>query len=151
MKHSIITLVVLVLAAPAFAADHEVRAGIEAANAELAAAVRAGDAEAAGSCYTEDAQLLPPNSPPVEGRAAIAVSWQGMMEAIKGLELETLEVFGQGDVVSEVGSYKLHGSDGQELDHGKYVVVWKKKGSDWKLHRDIFNTSVPPADQSPDG
>ena len=67
------------------------------------------------------------------------------MEAIKGLELETLEILGRGDVVSEVGSYELHGPDGQEMDHGKYVVVWKKEGGGWKLHRDIFNTSMPPA------
>jgi ketosteroid isomerase-like protein len=72
------------------------------------------------------------------------------MEVIKSLELETLEVFGNGDVVSEVGRYVLGGADGQELDEGKYVVVWRKEGDAWKLHRDIFNTSMPPPAPSQD-
>ena len=31
-------------------------------------------------------------------------------------------------------------------DRGKYLVVWKR-GADgnWRLHRDIFNSSLPPS------
>ena len=86
----------------------------------------------------------------MEGSVAIAAFWQGGMEGIKGLELETLEVLGQGDIASEVGRYKMRGPDGQQIDHGKYIVVWKKVGDVWKLHRDIFNTSVAPAAPSHD-
>jgi len=28
-------------------------------------------------------------------------------------------------------------------DRAKYVVVWKKVGGQWLLHRDIWNTSQP--------
>ena len=143
MRPWIIVWTVLAVAAPGLADHHEVETGIKATNARLMAAVEAGDAEAAGECYTEDAQLLPPNSPPVIGREAIASFWEGMFGAIKGVKLETLEVLGQGDAPSEVGSYELTGAEGQKLDHGKYVVVWKKEGEDWKLHRDIWNTNVP--------
>ena len=82
MKRSIITLIVLALAAPLAAEHHEVEAGIDATNAKLMTAVAAGDAEAAGNCYTEDAQLLPPNSPPVAGREAIAGVWQRRPNAV---------------------------------------------------------------------
>jgi len=26
---------------------------------------------------------------------------------------------------------------------GKYVVIWKRDGGQWKIHRDIWNTSMP--------
>jgi hypothetical protein len=29
------------------------------------------------------------------------------------------------------------------LDQGKYIVIWKREKGQWKLHRDIFNSSVP--------
>jgi hypothetical protein len=28
-------------------------------------------------------------------------------------------------------------------DRGKYIVIWRKVGCQWKLHRDIFNTNMP--------
>jgi ketosteroid isomerase-like protein len=28
---------------------------------------------------------------------------------------------------------------------GKYIVVWKKDGDAWRLHRDIWNTDPAPA------
>ena len=43
----------------------------------------------------------------------------------------------------EVGRYALSGQVG-DIDHGKYIVVWKKVGGQWKLHRDIFNSDVAP-------
>jgi ketosteroid isomerase-like protein len=41
--------------------------------------------------------------------------------------------------------WTLKGKDGAELDHGKYVVIWKKEAGGWKLHRDIWNSSQAPA------
>jgi ketosteroid isomerase-like protein len=29
------------------------------------------------------------------------------------------------------------------LDEGKYVVIWKRHQGKWKLHRDIWTTSMP--------
>ncbi len=45
----------------------------------------------------------------------------------------------------EQGRYELADADGNVADHGKYIVIWKRDGDDWKLHRDIWNTSTPPA------
>jgi ketosteroid isomerase-like protein len=49
----------------------------------------------------------------------------------------------RGDLAAETGKYDLTGADGTVLDSGKYVVVWKREGGHWKLHRDIWNTSMP--------
>jgi hypothetical protein len=34
-------------------------------------------------------------------------------------------------------------SDGSIFDRGKYMVVWKRVGERWLIHRDMFSTSVP--------
>jgi hypothetical protein len=50
-----------------------------------------------------------------------------------------------GDTAHEVGQYELLDAAGKTLDRGKYVVLWKKEGGRFKLHRDIWTTSMPPA------
>jgi hypothetical protein len=44
---------------------------------------------------------------------------------------------------TEVGQYELRDKAGKVLDHGKYIVVWRKEGGKWKLLRDMFSTNVP--------
>ena len=60
-----------------------------------------------------------------------------------GVQLEAVETEGYGDTASEVGKYTLEGEGGQVLDRGKYIVIWKQEEGQWKLHRDIFNSSQP--------
>ena len=120
------------------------REAINAANANFMAAFRASDVGAVTDCYTNDAQLLPANSEPVTGREAIEGFWRTVMgKGYASMNLETVEVEGQGDLAVEVGRYTLAGADGGALDNGKYVVVWHRDAGTWKLHRDIWNTSRP--------
>ena len=103
-----------------------------------------GDAAGIASLYTENGQFLPPNGDFVTGRQAIQATFQALMDTgIKAVKLETVEVEGYGDTASEVGRYTLEGEDGQVLDKGKFIVIWKKEAGQWKLHRDIINTSMP--------
>ena len=57
--------------------------------------------------------------------------------------MDILETTGCGETAYEVGKYTLLGRGGQTLDSGKYVVIWRQEDGQWKLHRDIFNTSLP--------
>ena len=125
-----------------------VRQAIEAANKKFEAAVSRGDGPGTAALYTAAAQLLPAQSDIVSGTQAIGQFWQAVYNSgIKGATLTTVEVEGHGNTAHEVGKYELRGADGKVLDHGKYVVVWKKEGASWKLHRDIWTTSVVPAKQ----
>jgi uncharacterized protein (TIGR02246 family) len=122
----------------------EVRAAIEDGNKQFIAAFGRGDGKAVAALYSAGAQVFPPNGDIVQGTEAIANFWQRVMESgIKGVELTTLDVDAQGDTAHEVGKYTLTGEGGKPLDTGKYVVVWKREVGQWKLHRDIWNTSVP--------
>jgi uncharacterized protein (TIGR02246 family) len=121
-------------------------AGIDAGNAALMDAIRRGDAAAVAACYTRDAMLLPPNAPPAEGAQAIAESWKATLDAgIRDITLSTIEAEGRGSTAAEVGHYTIKGPDGQTLDQGKYIVLWKKEDGVWKLHRDIWNSNAAPA------
>ncbi len=64
---------------------------------------------------------------------------------LKQAKLETVEVEGYENFAIEVGKYTLLGADGRVADAGKYVVIWKTERGNWKLHRDIWNTSQPGA------
>jgi uncharacterized protein (TIGR02246 family) len=108
------------------------------------AAFNGGDAAGVAALYTEGGQLLPPNAGVMAGQEAIQAFWQGAMNmGIQSAQLEIVEVEGHGETAIEVSKYTLCGAGGQVLDQGKYVVVWKREGGQWKLHRDIFNSSMP--------
>ena len=131
------------------AEDKQVRAEIEAANDKLVAALNGGDAAGIAVLYTEDAMLLPPNSEMLEGREAVQAFWQGGIDmGIKEATLETEVVEARGNAAYEVGKYTMiiEPPGGPAIsDNGKYLIVWKRQEGSWKLHADMWNTSLPAA------
>ena len=123
----------------------EVQAAIEAANEVFMATYNRGDSAALADLYTENGQLLPAGSDFVTGKEAIKGFWQGAMDmGIKSAKLETIEVEGHRDTAIDVGKYTLRGESENVLDRGKYLVVWKQLAGQWKLHRDIWTSSLSP-------
>jgi uncharacterized protein (TIGR02246 family) len=120
------------------------RAAIAAVNEQFQKAFSSGDASGMGQHYTQDGQLLPPNSQTITGPEAIAGFWEGVMGmGIKTVRLETVDFEDHGSTAIEIGNYFLTGGEGQAIDNGKFLVVWKNDGGSWKLHRDIWNSSSP--------
>ena len=77
----------------------------------------------------------------MEGRAAIEMMWKDMAERISDPKVTTLDVKSLGpSAAREIGtlSLKTKGQTPQEVT-GKYVVVWEKVGTEWKLAVDIWN------------
>jgi ketosteroid isomerase-like protein len=139
--------IALLSASPTLAAD-DVRSEIEAANKTFEAAVSRSDGPGVAALYTDHAQLLPAQSDFVTGTEAIGRFWQAVFDSgLEGVSLVTLEVENHGDTAYEVGKLELRGAGGKVLDHAKYVVIWKKEGTSWKLHRDIWTTSVVPVQE----
>jgi uncharacterized protein (TIGR02246 family) len=121
-----------------------IRDAIAAANEKFMAAFNGGDAAGLAALYTEKGQLLPPNSDFVTGQQAIQGFWQALMDmGIKEAKLEIVETEDHGDTATEVSKFTLYGEGGQVLDKGKYIIIWKHEDGQWKLHRDIFNSSMP--------
>lgn len=121
-----------------------VRDSIASANQKFMDAFSRADAAGLAALYTEDAKLLPPGSPMMNGKEAIQSFWQGAMDmGLKEAKLDIVEVESQGNLAYEISRFTLSGQQpGGEsiLLMGKYVVVWKNEGGAWKLHVDIWNT-----------
>lgn len=93
--------------------------------------------------YAKDGQLFPANNTIIEGHQAIEIFWQGLMDlGIHAVKLKTTEVEGSGPTIHETGQYTIHSQNGQIVDFGKYIVIWKHQGQAWQLYRHIWTTSM---------
>jgi uncharacterized protein (TIGR02246 family) len=112
---------------------------IAAVNRQFEDAARKGDLDRLASLYTPDAIALPPDGPLVKGRDAIKQMWGTVAQQIglKDVRLATLDFEQAGDTGYEVGEATLTVSSGTAV--AKFVVIWKKIGGQWRLHRDIWN------------
>lgn len=144
----------LIAASPSFA--QSVASEIEKVNMRFEQAFNRGDAAAVAQMYTENATVLPPDSDMMTGHDSIQTFWQGAHESgIKNLSLKSIRVDELGgDAAKEIVRFSLEapGARGQmnKVD-GKYVVVWRKAGSDWKIETDIWNTNKPAAPETATG
>jgi uncharacterized protein (TIGR02246 family) len=147
MKRPLLVTLLVISAASFAEAQQSVRAIIDANNKQFIGAFNKGDAAAVANMYTMGARVLPPNSEMVEGRANIQKYWQDAISAgLKFVSLEPVHVETHGNIAVEIGRYTLTvpGAGGTTTtDRGKYVVVWKREGRNWKLAVDTFNTNMP--------
>jgi uncharacterized protein (TIGR02246 family) len=110
--------------------------------------VKAKDAAGIAALYAEDGAVMPANAPIGKGRAAIQQTWTSLMQT-PGFDLtfvpEQIIVSSSGDMALDRGTYKLAlAPKGTAMtDTGKYVVVWRKIGGEWKAAADIFNSDLP--------
>jgi len=70
---------------------------IQAASDEWVATYNANDWEALGQLFAEDASMMPPNSPAVVGRDAIA-TWEAEYETGFQIAFDVQEREGEGDI-----------------------------------------------------
>lgn len=113
--------------------------------------VASGDMEAVLAVWAEDAVILPPGLPPVEGKAAIreyveqatqmpgfSISWEPI----------SVDVAASGDLayMIERNVTTMNDSTGAPITiHGKGVTVWRKDAEgNWKNVVDTWNEAPPP-------
>ena len=114
-------------------------------------ATLAGDAKAIAALYTEDAVEMPPNEPPVKGRAAIeqyyTKSFSGDRK-VGQLTITHLESRATGDAGYDVGTYQQSmNPPGQTVatsDTGKYVAILRRSQGAWKVAYAIYNSDQAP-------
>jgi ketosteroid isomerase-like protein len=117
---------------------------IEAANVEISAFMAKGDTVGIASAYSKEGSLMPNNMPSVKGKDSLVAIWSEFIKAgIGSIELNTLEVWGDQNFITEEGLFEIKTKEGVALDKGKYLVLWKKEDGKWKLHRDISNSNLP--------
>jgi uncharacterized protein (TIGR02246 family) len=121
-----------------------VREAVEAGNYFFRKFFDERNAGAIADLYTEDARVVAPGAEVASGRTAIAAFWAAQLEQTKSVQLETLSVESEGNLAVEEGVARLTANDGSEAA-ARYLVVWKRVGRRWHLHRDIWNPGPTPA------
>lgn len=114
-------------------------------------AAGAKDVEKTISYYTDDAIVMPQNSPPLTSKEQIREMWKSMLGAPSfsgGWKLTKVEVARSGDLGYVSGTYEMTENDASGkpvTDRGKYLEVWKKQADgNWKCNLDMFSSDLPP-------
>lgn len=130
----------------------EYKAKIEKINKEMTQYMLEGNSEKSMSLYTADAISMPSYEPMHEGIAAIRKANEEMMKSgmkITSFEPVTLKVLVNGNMITEIGTYKISmsmpGMENPMQDHGKYLTIWEKqKDGSLKVKIETWNTDVDP-------
>ena len=116
---------------------------IDSVNTKISEQFSAGDSAALASYYWPDAELLLSNSETIKGKN-ILPAWGSMTRmGIKEFSFSTTDITGDSEFLIETGNYEMKDEKKTLIDKGKYVVVWQQRAGEWKLYRDIGNTSLP--------
>ena len=119
---------------------------IQAMEDAFAAAEKAKDADAVAAYYSDDAISYSRNEPPTVGKAAIRDSIAARIARdTTGNQsvYKVVDLFGEGNMLVEIGSWTSMSPDGAEKDKGHYMSYFRKKDGKWFCVRDMSVTSMP--------
>lgn len=113
-------------------------------NQAFARAHVTGEVEVINDYFTKDAKVFLPNSEVVTGSEEIAeLNEQYVEYGITAFREETTALYGDEELLVEEGRYFMtYGEDGI-VENGKYINIWKQENGDWKVHSNIWNSSMP--------
>ncbi len=133
-------------------ADDE--AAIRAVDSQMVAALHARDLDGWLDFLAEDAQMLPPNAPAVQGKTAIRELISGLL-SLPDFSVThhpgVITVGGGGDIAYISYSYELTVPDSQGgaiAETGKDISIFRKQvDGSWKLVVDMWSTNDAPTPQ----
>jgi len=123
-----------------------IKAEIQAIENAWEVADDARDVEAIVAFYADDAISIEPYKPEMAvGKAAIRKSIEeGLAKRSKGetATYETMDVFGDGNIVTETGKTTVKDANGKVTYTGKYMAIWEKRNGKWLIIRDIYSVDA---------
>jgi uncharacterized protein (TIGR02246 family) len=124
----------------------QVKAEIQDLETAWATAQNAKDVNTLIAMYADDAISMPEGAPMLKGKAAIQARME--KEFAKDKEghtnsFEVLEVFGDENFVTEIGTSTTKDAEGNVVSTGKYMVIWKKMDGKYLCYREIYNGDAP--------
>jgi uncharacterized protein (TIGR02246 family) len=120
-----------------------VKAEIQALENQWADAINKKDLAGLMAMYADDAVSMPDGAPTLTGKAAIQERQTKQFADAKGnitISFQTLDVFGDGDIVTEYGSSTEKDDKGNVVETGKYVATFKKTDGKYLCIREIYNS-----------
>lgn len=123
-----------------------VKAEIQAVENQWADAMNKKDLTALMAMYADDAISMPDGAPALTGKAAIQARQEKQFADAKGnitVSFQTMDVYGDGDVVTEYGTSTEKDDKGNIVETGKYVATFKKMDGKYVCIREIYNSDMP--------
>jgi uncharacterized protein (TIGR02246 family) len=120
----------------------QIRAEIVAIENAWAAAQNAKDVNALMALYADDAVSMPDGEPMLTGKAAIQKKQAADFakpSKYASIAFETMDVYAQGNVVTEVGKTMYKDAAGKTTGGGKYIAVFEKRDGKYLCIREIYN------------
>lgn len=103
-----------------------------------------GDTAFLNNIFTPDAKIFAPNTDVVAGRTAIAaLNLEYIRFGIKEFREVTTALYGNEDYLINEGTYIMLYGKNNTVEKGKFINIWKSVEGDWKLHSNIWNSSLP--------
>ncbi|MBK6381208.1 MAG: DUF4440 domain-containing protein [Chitinophagaceae bacterium] len=130
------------VAEPAKPDPAQVRAEIVTIENAWAAAQNAKDINALMAMYADDAVSMPDGEPMLNGKAAIQKKQEADFAKpakFASIAFETMDVYAQGNVVTEVGKTMYKDATGKIIGGGKYIAVFEKRDGKYLCIREIYN------------
>jgi uncharacterized protein (TIGR02246 family) len=107
----------------------------------------AADLDQVVAAYAEDAVYLPPHHEAVHGRDAIHEYLRVPLgHGVTDLAFDVTYIKQSGNVAWDVGTYRMsvpQSDSTKREDHGKYLTVWKRVGTQWLIAADAWSSDLP--------
>ncbi|MBA7580249.1 hypothetical protein ES708_22140 [subsurface metagenome] len=119
---------------------------IQAMEDTYAAGMKAKDAFAIVEYYSDDAISYHPNREPLVGKEAIknhcTESFAKDTTNTSGV-FKVVDLFTDGDMIVEIGSWQEFDSNGKEVNHGHYMSYFQNRNGKYVCVRDMNVSSMP--------
>ncbi|MEQ1897589.1 MAG: DUF4440 domain-containing protein [Vicinamibacterales bacterium] len=110
-------------------------------------AFNARDASRVSQLYSLEAELMPPDAPPVKGRAAIRAAFEQRFAEWQTLDLLTVDVTVSGQMAVITGRLTMSTRKrnlGADIRSGSYLMVLRLAGREWRITHHIFTLPLRP-------
>lgn len=124
----------------------KVRTEIQAMEDAYAAGQKAEDADAVAAYYSENAISYGQNKQPLEGRKAIRdnIAKEIAADTTENYNVyKIVDLFADGNIAVEIGSWTQFDSSGKQLDNGNYMSYFEKRDGKYVCVRDMSTTATP--------
>jgi len=142
-----LTVLLICMHFAASAQLEEAKKAIATSNAIYFEAFARNDSSIFINSYAEDACILAPNMAAACGHDAFAKFFRSGYQdyGLRNGKFITTNVYGDGkEYVTEEGFWQSINAKGELFDDGKFLVLWKKTKSGWKMFRDSFSSNHTP-------
>lgn len=119
----------------------QVKTEIQAVETAWADALNKKDINALMALYADGAMSMQDGGPTLVGKADIQKQQEADVATRKfaSFAFETLEVYAEGDYVTEIGKSTYLDDAGKSVGTGKYMAIFVKKDGKYLCLREIFN------------